>query len=123
MANPVAPATRGPLLWIIDPRRSLVTGAVWLIIALAATVSIAAGILGRRDRPAKPVGTTRAPTVARNRSIEFRVGQAIDARLAAVRAATGLLRDSGLDGHQRDLKGVFDDLSTTYPRLGWMDPL
>jgi hypothetical protein len=37
-----------------------------------------------------------------------------------VRAATGLLRDSGLDGHQRDLKGVFDDLSTTYPRLGWI---
>jgi signal transduction histidine kinase len=120
MAYPVAPATRGPLLWIIDPRRSLVTGAVWLIIALAATFSIAAaiwvGAIARQNLLEQHVRRLLLETD----QLSSDVGQAIDARLAAVRAATRLLRDGGLDGHQRDLEGVFDDLSTTYPQLGWI---
>jgi signal transduction histidine kinase len=120
MANPLAPADRRPLLWIIDPRRSLVIGAVWLIIALAAIFSIAAaiwvGAIARQNLMEQHVRRLLLETD----QLSSDVGQAIDARLAAVRAAARILRENGLDGRQRDLKGVFDELSTTYPQLDWI---
>jgi signal transduction histidine kinase len=120
MANPVTPSGPTPLLGIIDPRRSLVTGAVWLIIALAATFSIAAaiwvGAIARQNLLEQHVRRLSLETD----QLSSDVGQAIDARLAAVRAAARILRENGLDGRQRDLKGVFDELATTYPQLGWI---
>jgi hypothetical protein len=120
MANPVAPADRRPLLWIIDPRRSLVTGAVWLIIALAVTFSIAAaiwvGAIARQNLLEQHVRRLSLETD----QLSSDVGQAIDARLAAVRAAARILRENRLGGGQRDLKEVFDELSTAYPQLDWI---
>ncbi len=120
MANPVPPADRRPLLWIIDPRRSLVTGAVWLIIALAVTFSIAAaiwvGAIARQNLLEQHVRRLSLETD----QLSSDVGQAIDARLAALRAATRILRENGLGGRQRDLKDVFDELSTAYPELDWI---
>jgi signal transduction histidine kinase len=120
MANPVAPADRRSLLWIIDPRRSLVTGAVWLIIALAVTFSIAAaiwvGAIARENLLEQHVRRLSLETD----QLSSNVGQAIDARLAAVHAAARILRESGLEGRPRDLTGVFDELSMTYPQLDWI---
>jgi signal transduction histidine kinase len=120
MANPIAPADRGPLLWIIDPRRSLVTGAVWLIIALAATFSIAAaiwvGAIARQNLLEQHVRRLSLETD----QLSSDVGQAIDARLAAVHAAARTLHTNGLDSRPPDLKGVFDELTTTYPQLDWI---
>jgi signal transduction histidine kinase len=120
MGNPLAPADRRPLLWIIDPRRSLVTGAVWLIIALAVTFSLAAaiwvGAIARQNLLEQHVRRLSLET----EQLSSDVGQAIDARLAAVRAAARILRGNGPDGRPRDLKDVFDELFITYPQLDWI---
>jgi signal transduction histidine kinase len=120
MANPPAPADRKPPLWIIDPRRSLVAGAVWLIIALAVTFSIAAaiwvGAIARQNLLEQHVRRLSLETD----QLSSDVGQAIDARLAALRASARILRENELGGRQRDLKDVFDELSTTYPQLDWI---
>jgi signal transduction histidine kinase len=48
------------------------------------------------------------------------VGQAIDARLTAVRSAARIFREPGVGGRSRDLHDVFTELSTTYPQLDWI---
>jgi signal transduction histidine kinase len=120
MANPMAPANRRPLFWIIDPRRSLVTGAVWLIIALAASFAIAAaiwvGAIARQNLLEQHVRRLSLETD----QLSSDVGQAIDARLAAVRAAARILREKAPGGRQRDLSDVLNELSTTYPQLDWL---
>ncbi len=120
MANLVVPADRRPLLWMIDPRRSLVTGAVWLIIALAGSFSITAsiwvGAIARQNLFEQHVRRLSLET----EQLSSDVGQAIDARLAAVHAAARILREYGLSDRQRDLEDVFDELSTAYPQLDWI---
>ena len=120
MANSVAPADRKPLPWIIDPRRSLVTGAVWLIIALAVSFSVAAaiwvGAIARQNLLEQHVRRLALETD----QLSSDVGQAIDERLAAVRVAARILSETGLDGRPRDLKDVFGELSTTYSQLDWI---
>jgi signal transduction histidine kinase len=121
MTNPAVPADRRPLLWIIDPRRSLVTGAVWLIIALAVTFAIAAavwvGAIARENLLAQHVRRLSLETD----QLSSDVGQAIDARLAAVRAAARIFRENGVGRSPRDLKDVYDELSTAYPQLDWIE--
>jgi signal transduction histidine kinase len=120
MANSVAPADHRPLLWIIDPRRSLVTGIVGLIIALAVTFSVAAAIwVGAITRQNLLEQHVRRLSLETDQ-MSSDVGQAIDARLAAVRAAARILRENGLGGRQRDLKDIFDELSMAYPQLDWI---
>jgi signal transduction histidine kinase len=120
MAHPVAPADRRLLLSIIDPRRSLVTGAVWLIIALAVTFSTSAaiwvGAIARQNLLEQHVRRLSLET----EQLSSDVGQAIDERLAAIRAAARILGEKGPDGRQRDLKDVFGELSTTYSQLDWI---
>jgi signal transduction histidine kinase len=120
MAEQVAPADRRPLLSVIDPRRSLVTGAVWLIIALAISFSIAAaiwvGAIARQNLLEQHVRRLALETD----QLSSDVGQAIDARLAAVRATARLLRERGLGSRQQNLKDFFEELSTAYPHLEWI---
>ena len=120
MTNSVAPGDRKPLLWIIDPRRSLVTGAVWLIIALACSFSIAAaiwvGAIARQNLLEQHVRRLSLETD----QLSSDVGQAIDERLAAVRVAARILSETGPGGRRRDLKDVFGELSTTYSQLDWI---
>lgn len=120
MTNPVAAAERVPLRWIIDPRRSLVAGAMWLIIALAATFSISAalwvGTIARQNLLEQHVRRLSLETD----QLSSDVGQAIEERLAALHASARMLRENGIDGRQRDLKDVFEELSTTYPQLDWI---
>ena len=119
MTHRVASADRR-LLWMIDPRRSLTTGAVWLIIVLAATFSIAAaiwvGAIARQNLLEQHIRRLSLETD----QLSSDVGQAIDARLAAVRSAARILRDPGVSGSSRDLQDVFTELSTNYPQLDWI---
>ena len=82
-------AKRGSLSWVraLHPRRSLATGAIWLIIGLAATFSVSASIW---------VGSIARENVleqhVRRLSLEtdqmsLELGQALAARLDAIEAA------------------------------------
>src|SRR5271168_621387 len=97
--------TRKPTRWDIDPRRSLAAGAMWLIIGLAITFSIAAavwvGSIARRDVFEQHV--RRLSLETDQLSSEF--GQAISARLGALRAAR-LLLDAGAASRQNSLGAV-----------------
>jgi len=97
-----------------------VAGAIWLIIALAATFSIAAAVW---------VGGIARETVfeqhVRRLSLETDqlssdLGQALAARLDAVRAAGPILRATSVPGHPSGLSDVFDELLTAYPQLDWV---
>ena len=112
MASSVISAELRSLLRSISPRRSLVAGAIWLIIALAATFSIAAAVW---------VGGIARETVfeqhVRRLSLETDqlssdLGQALAARLDAVRAAGPILRATSVPGHPSGLSDVFDELLT-----------
>ncbi len=120
MTDPDTAADPRSILRLIDPRRSLVTGAVWLIIGLAATFSIAAAVW---------VGGIARKTVLeqhiRRLSLETDqlgsdVGQALAARLDAVRAAGRVLHAGEVSGTPAPLGKVFDELLSAYPQLDWM---
>ena len=110
--------TRKPNRWDIDPRRSLAAGAMWLIIGLAATFSIAAavwvGSIARRDVFEQHVRRLSLETD----QLSSELGQAVSARLGALRAAR-LLLDAGAAGQQNSLSAVFDELQSAYPELEW----
>jgi signal transduction histidine kinase len=110
---------RKPNRWDIDPRRSLAAGAMWLIIGLAITFSIAAavwvGSIARRDVFEQHVRRLSLETD----QLSSELGQAISARLGALRAAR-LLLDAGAASQQNSLSAVFDELQSAYPELEWL---
>jgi signal transduction histidine kinase len=104
----------------IDPRRSLAASAMWLIIALAVTFSIAAaawvGSIARENVLQQHI--RRLSLETDQLSSEF--GQALSARLDAVHAAGSLLRATNALGQASGLSGVFDELASAYPQLDWI---
>src|SRR5271165_263027 len=120
MAASVVPAVSRTLLSVIDPRRSLVTSAVWLIIALVATFSIAAavwvGSIARQNVLEQHVRRLSLETD----QLSSDVGQALAARLAAIHAATRILRENGIDRRANGLAELFDELLAAYPQLDWV---
>jgi signal transduction histidine kinase len=120
MANSVIAAKLRLFLWTIDPRRSLGSGTMWLIVALAVTFSIAAAVW---------VGSIARQTVfeqhVRRLSLETEqlssdLGQALAARLDAVRASSRILREASSGERPNGLNEVFDELLTAYPQLDWV---
>src|ERR1700675_3818119 len=94
----------------IDPRRSLAAGAMWLIIGLAITFSIAAavwvGSIARRD-----VFEQHVPRLSlETDQLSSELGQAIAARLGALRAARILMGGAAVANQQNSLSLVFDEL-------------
>ncbi len=120
MTASLVPARRGSLLAILDPRRSLVTGAVWLIIALAFSFSIAAavwvGSIARQNVLEQHVRRLSLET----EQLSSDVGEALAARLAAIHAAARILREHRNDGRLNGLSEVFDELLSAYPQLDWI---
>jgi signal transduction histidine kinase len=104
----------------IDPRRSLVASAMWLIIALAVTFSIAAAVwVGRIARENVLQQHIRRLSLETDQlSSDF--GEALSARLDAVRAAGSILRATKAIDRPVGLSGVFDELVSAYPQLGWV---
>ena len=93
---------------------------MWLIIVLAVTFSIAAAVW---------VGSIARQTVfeqhVRRLSLETEqlssdLGQALAARLDAVRASGRILRGAGAADRPARLNDVFDELLTAYPQLDWI---
>jgi signal transduction histidine kinase len=98
------------LLRDMDPRRSLVSRIIWLMIALAASFAIAASIwAGRVAREIVLQQHVRRLALETDQ-LASDLGQAVSARLDALRAA----------GNPASAAGVFDRLAGAYPDLGWV---
>src|SRR5271155_126485 len=110
----------GSVLSGIDPRRSLAASAMWLIVALAATFSIAAalwvGSIARRNVLEQHIRRLSLETD----QLSSDLGQALSARLDAVRAAGPILRATNALGQQSGLGEVFEELTSAYPQLDWI---
>ena len=115
--NSAEPPPRG---WDIDPRRSLAAGAMWLIVALAVTFSIAAALwVGSLARQNVFEQHVRRLTLETDQlSSDF--SQALSSRLGAVRAARTLLQDPAMQAGPRALADVFEELQSAYPDLDWI---
>jgi signal transduction histidine kinase len=120
MTSPAISDKPRSVLSNIDPRRSLAASAMWLIIALAVTFSIAAaawvGSIARENVLQQHI--RRLSLETDQLSSEF--GQALSARLDAVHAAGSLLPATNALGQPSGLSGVFDELASAYPQLDWV---
>ena len=98
------------LLPDMDPRRSLVARIIWLMIALAASFAIAASIwAGRVAREIVLQQHVRRLALETDQ-LASDLGQAVSARLDALRAA----------GNPAGAAGVFERVAGAYPDLGWV---
>ncbi|HME38098.1 MAG TPA: histidine kinase [Steroidobacteraceae bacterium] len=104
----------------IDPRRSLAASAMWLIIALTATFSIAAavwvGSIARENVLQQHIRRLSLETD----QLSSELGHALSARLDAVRAAGSLSRAANTLDRPGGLSAVFDELVSAYPQLDWI---
>jgi hypothetical protein len=101
----------------LDPRRSLAAAAMWLIIGLAATFSIAAAVwVGKIARENVIEQHVRRLSLE-TEQFSSDLGQALAARLGAVRAARSLLRSSSDSDPHQILLSLFDELASAYPEL------
>ncbi len=107
-------------LWTLDPRRSLVAGAMWLIIALVAAFSVVAalwvGSIARETVFEQHVRRLRLETD----QLSAELGLALASRVDAVRAVTTLLRRPRNAAERLDLTALFETLTTAYPQLDWL---
>jgi signal transduction histidine kinase len=104
----------------IDPRRSLVASAMWLIVALAVTFSIAAAVwVGRIARENVLQQHVRRLSLETDQ-LSSELGQALSERLDAVRAAGSILRATNDLGRPSGLSEVFHELVSAYPHVDWI---
>jgi signal transduction histidine kinase len=110
MSTPRLSDTLIAVLRDMDPRRSLVARIIWLMIALAASFAIAASIwAGRVAREIVLQQHVRRLALETDQ-LASDLGQAVGARLDALRAA----------GNPASAAGVFELLAGAYPDLGWV---
>jgi signal transduction histidine kinase len=104
----------------LDPKRSLVASAMWLIICLTATFSIAAAVwVGKIARENVLQQHIRRLSLETDQ-LSTDLGQALSARIDAVRAVGPILRASNALGRESGLAGVFEELVSAYPQLDWI---
>jgi signal transduction histidine kinase len=103
----------------LDPRRSLGAAAMWLIVALAVTFSIAAAVwvggIARRNVLEQHVRRLSLETD----QLSSDLGQALTARLDAVRAARAIAQAAG--ERTDNPRTVFEELTAAYPNLDWIE--
>jgi hypothetical protein len=118
MAPPHLAETFRDALSTLDCRRSLSAAAMWLIIALAVTFSIAASIwvgsIARRNVLEQHVRRLSLETD----QLSTDLSQALAARLDAVRSAGAMSRAAGRS--PGDLRAVFEELTAGFPHLDWI---
>jgi signal transduction histidine kinase len=107
-------------LWALDPRRSLVAGATWLIVALVLVLSIVAAVaVGRIARE-----TVFEQHVRRLRletdQLSSELGLSVEARVDAVRAVSALLHAPAPGSAPAHLGEIFATLTATFPQLDWL---
>ena len=99
----------------MDPRRSLIAGITWLVVGLAASFAVAASMWAG--------GVAREIVVQQHvRRIALEtdqfasdVGQAVNARLSAIRAA-----ESSAPAELHAPAEIFKHVKAAYPDLGWI---
>jgi signal transduction histidine kinase len=94
----------------MDPRRSLVAGIIWLMIALAASFAVAASIWAGRVAREIVVQQHVRRLALETDQLASDLGQAVSARLDALRAAANSARPTD----------SFERLGKAYPDLGWI---
>jgi hypothetical protein len=94
----------------MDPRRSLVAGIIWLMIALAASFAVAASIWAGRVAREIVVQQHVRRLALETEQLASDLGQAVSARLDALRAA----------GNSASPAESFQRLREAYPELGWI---
>lgn len=98
------------LLRDLDPRRSLVAGIIWLVVALAASFAIAASLWAGRVAREIVVQQHVRRLMLETDQLGSDLGQAVSMRLEAMRA----VKDLGPPAE------VFGRLLAAYPDLGWI---
>jgi signal transduction histidine kinase len=102
----------------IDPRRTLGAGAVWLIVALAATFSVSAavwvGSIARKNVLEQHVRRLLLETD----QLSSDLGQGVAERLDAL-SATGRIMEAR-NGGRAGLSDAFGELTAAYPELDWI---
>src|SRR5277367_3458276 len=93
----------------MDPRRSLVAGIIWLVVALAASFAIAASVWAGRVAREIVVQQHVRRLALETDQLASDIGQAVSMRLGAMRAAGA--------GSPSD---IFRRLLAAYPNLGWI---
>ena len=93
----------------LDPRRSLVAGIIWLVVALAASFAVAASVWAGSVAREIVVQQHVRRLSLETQQLASDLGQAISARLEAMRSA-GALPGAELFAH----------LTRAYPDLGWI---
>jgi signal transduction histidine kinase len=93
----------------MDPRRSLVAGIIWLVIALAASFAISASIWAGRVAREIVVQQHERRLALETDQLASDLGQAVSARLRALHAARGT-----------SVAQIFKRLTESDPDLGWI---
>ncbi len=99
----------------MDPRRSLVAGLIWLVVALATSFAFAASWWAGRVAREIVVQQHLRRLVLETDLLGSDLSQAVDARLAAVRAAA--VRDNNNSMQPAD---IFERLRAADPDEGWI---
>jgi signal transduction histidine kinase len=117
MAGPGVADKLRSVLASLDPRRSLAAAAMWLILALAVTFSIAAAIWVGRIASENVLQQHVRRLSLETDQLSSDLGQALAARLDAVRAAGHMLATRT---DRSALGPVFEELMSAYPQLDWI---
>ena len=96
-------------LCAMNPRHSLVAGIIWLVVGLAASFAVAASLWAGSVARDIVVQQHVRRLALETDELGSDIGQAINARLDAVRASSGL-----------PLAEMFEHLRVAYPELGWV---
>jgi signal transduction histidine kinase len=120
MAGPGVADNLRLVLTSLDPRRSLAASAMWLIIALAVTFSIAAAIWVGRIAGENVLQQHMRRLSLETDQLSSDLAQALSARLDAVRAAGPLLRAASAPDRPDGLASLFAQLESAYPQLDWI---
>jgi signal transduction histidine kinase len=118
MTGPGIADTLRSVLASLDPRRSLGAAAMWLILALAAAFSIAAAVWVGRIASDNVLQQHVRRLSLETDQLSSDLGQALAARLDAVRAAGHILAARVPD--RPGLGQVFAELLSAYPQLDWI---
>ena len=104
----------------LDPRRSLMAATAWLIIALAATFSVAASVwVGGLAREIVLQQHVRRLALETDQ-IGSDITQAMATRVGALRVAEAMLAGPASHPGGQELRDVFGQLVTAYPALDWL---
>ncbi len=120
MADKESAGSLQSMLRALDPRRSLVVGAMWLIIGLAAAFSIAATVWVGRIARENVLEQHMRRLALETDQLSSDLGQALVARLDAIHAAGHILRATTDRDRPSGLSDVFDELLSAYPQLAWI---